>query len=31
MLAEMLAAGMNAHVAGYDQAAALVERRVLAG
>ena len=30
MLAEMLAAGMNAHVAGYDQAAALVERRVLA-
>ena len=30
MLAEMLAAGMNAHVAGYDQAAALVERSVLA-
>jgi glutamate/tyrosine decarboxylase-like PLP-dependent enzyme len=30
MLAEMLAAGMNAHVAGYDQAASLVERQVLA-
>ena len=29
MLAEMLAAGMNAHVAGYDQAASLVERQVL--
>ncbi len=30
MLAEMLAAGMNAHVAGYDQAASAVERQVLA-
>ena len=30
MLAEMLAAGMNAHVAGYDQSAALVEKQVLA-
>jgi aromatic-L-amino-acid/L-tryptophan decarboxylase len=30
MLAEMLAAGMNSHVAGYDQAASLVERQVLA-
>ena len=30
MLAEMLAAGMNAHLAGYDQSAALVERKVLA-
>ena len=30
MLAEMLAAGMNAHLAGYDQSAALVERQVLA-
>lgn len=29
MLAEMLAAGMNAHVAGYDQSAAVVERQVL--
>jgi glutamate/tyrosine decarboxylase-like PLP-dependent enzyme len=29
MLAEMLAAGMNAHVAGYDQAAAYVEDQVI--
>jgi glutamate/tyrosine decarboxylase-like PLP-dependent enzyme len=29
MLAEMLAAGMNAHVAGFDQAASLVEKQVL--
>ncbi|HEX7759881.1 MAG TPA: pyridoxal-dependent decarboxylase [Caulobacteraceae bacterium] len=29
MLAEMLAAGMNPHLAGYDQSAALVERQVL--
>jgi glutamate/tyrosine decarboxylase-like PLP-dependent enzyme len=29
MLADMLAAGMNSHVAGFDQAAALVERQVL--
>ena len=29
MLADMLASGMNAHVAGYDQAASLVERQVL--
>jgi glutamate/tyrosine decarboxylase-like PLP-dependent enzyme len=29
MLAEMLAAGMNAHVAGYDQAAAIIERQLL--
>lgn len=29
MLADMLAAGMNSHVAGYDQSAALVERQVL--
>ena len=29
MLAEMLAAGMNAHVAGYDQSASVVERQVL--
>ena len=29
MLAEMLAAGMNAHVAGYDQAASAVEKQVL--
>jgi glutamate/tyrosine decarboxylase-like PLP-dependent enzyme len=28
-LADMLAAAMNAHVAGYDQSAALVERRVI--
>jgi glutamate/tyrosine decarboxylase-like PLP-dependent enzyme len=30
LLADMLAAGMNNHVAGYDQSAALVERRVIA-
>lgn len=30
MLAEMLASGMNAHVAGYDQAASLIEKQVLA-
>jgi len=30
MMAEMLAAGMNAHVAGYDQSAAIVERQVIA-
>lgn len=29
MLAEMLATGMNAHVAGYDQSAAVIERQVL--
>ena len=29
MLAEMLAAGMNPHVAGYDQAAAVIEKQVL--
>ena len=29
MLAEFLTAAMNAHVAGYDQSAALVERQVL--
>jgi aromatic-L-amino-acid/L-tryptophan decarboxylase len=29
MLADMLASGMNAHVAGYDQAASLVERQAL--
>jgi aromatic-L-amino-acid decarboxylase len=29
MLADMLASGMNAHVAGYDQSASLVERQVL--
>ena len=29
MLAEMLAAGMNAHVAGFDQAASLIEKQVL--
>ncbi len=29
MFADMLASGMNAHVAGYDQSAALVERQVL--
>ena len=29
MLAEMLAAGMNAHLAGYDQSASVVERQVL--
>lgn len=30
MMAEMLAAGMNPHMAGFDQAPALVERQVLA-
>lgn len=30
MLADMLAAGMNAHLAGYDQAAALIEKKVVA-
>ena len=30
MLAEMCAAGMNSHLAGYDQSAALVEKKVLA-
>jgi aromatic-L-amino-acid/L-tryptophan decarboxylase len=29
MLAEMLAAGMNPHLAGYDQSAAIVERKVI--
>jgi glutamate/tyrosine decarboxylase-like PLP-dependent enzyme len=29
MLAELLAAGMNAHVAGYDQSAAVVEGQVI--
>ena len=29
MLADMLASGMNAHVAGYDQSASLVERQAL--
>ncbi|MEM9305078.1 MAG: pyridoxal-dependent decarboxylase [Pseudomonadota bacterium] len=29
MLADMLAAGMNPHVGGYDQAATLIERQVL--
>jgi len=29
MLAEMLAAGMNSHLAGYDQSASLVEMQVL--
>jgi aromatic-L-amino-acid decarboxylase len=29
MLADMLASGMNAHLAGYDQAPALVERQVI--
>jgi aromatic-L-amino-acid decarboxylase len=29
MLAELLTAGMNAHLAGYDQSAALVERQVI--
>ena len=29
MLAEMLAAGMNSHLAGYDQSATLVEMQVL--
>ena len=31
MMAEMLAAGMNCHVAGMDQSAALVERQVIRG
>ncbi|MGH7535047.1 MAG: pyridoxal phosphate-dependent decarboxylase family protein [Gemmatimonadales bacterium] len=30
MLADMLASGMNPHLAGYDQSAALVERQVIA-
>ena len=30
MLAEMLAAGMNTHLAGYDQSASLIEKKVLA-
>ncbi|MEW6735875.1 MAG: pyridoxal-dependent decarboxylase [Acidobacteriota bacterium] len=30
MLADMLAAGINAHVAGYDQAATFVEEQVIA-
>ena len=30
MLAEMLAAGMNPHLAGYDQSAAIIERKVVA-
>ena len=29
MLADMLAAGMNSHVAGFDQAASMVERQVI--
>lgn len=29
MLAEMLAAGMNPHLAGYDQSAAIIERKVV--
>jgi glutamate/tyrosine decarboxylase-like PLP-dependent enzyme len=29
MLAEMLAAGMNPHLAGYDQSAAIIERKVI--
>jgi glutamate/tyrosine decarboxylase-like PLP-dependent enzyme len=29
MLADMLAAGMNTHVAGFDQAASMVERQVV--
>jgi aromatic-L-amino-acid/L-tryptophan decarboxylase len=29
MFAEMLAAGMNSHLAGYDQSAAIVERAVI--
>lgn len=29
MLADMLAAGMNPHLAGYDQSAAIVERQVI--
>ena len=30
MLAEMLAAGMNNHLAGYDKSAALIEKKVIA-
>ena len=30
VLAEMLASGMNPHLAGYDQSAAIIERQVLA-
>jgi glutamate/tyrosine decarboxylase-like PLP-dependent enzyme len=30
MLSEMLAAGMNAHLAGFDQSAVVVEKRVIA-
>ncbi len=30
MFAEMLAAGMNPHLAGYDQSAAIIERKVIA-
>ena len=30
MLADMLASGMNPHVGGYDQAAALIEKQVVA-
>jgi len=30
MLADMLASGMNCHLAGYDQSAAVVERQVIA-
>jgi aromatic-L-amino-acid decarboxylase len=30
MLADMLASGINAHIAGYDQAATLIERQVVA-
>ncbi|MEM9171134.1 MAG: pyridoxal-dependent decarboxylase [Pseudomonadota bacterium] len=29
MLADMLAAGMNAHLAGYDQSASLIEKQVI--
>ncbi|MEO1243212.1 MAG: pyridoxal-dependent decarboxylase [Pseudomonadota bacterium] len=29
MLADMLASGMNPHVAGYDQSAAIIERQVI--
>ena len=31
MLADMLASGMNPHMAGFDQAPVLVENQVLAG
>ena len=30
MYADMLASGMNAHLAGYDQSAALIEKKVIA-